>query len=148
MKLKYSLLAMVYHDKRLERLLKWQKLHLMECATLTKTHPGRLFHLTEPNPSWPASAQRSFVAAQQIDNYLSGYLTYLMNADVRIHQGQSRKEDNEHGQGQKVLPFLLGMARDLALESAFEPPAPGEQTALDDIADGYATWPIRPGHRR
>lgn len=89
MKLKYNTLAMVYHDKRVERLLKWQKLHLMDCATLTKTHPGRLFHRSSPNPSWPPSAQRSFMAALKIDTYFSAYLTSLMNDDVRIHYEQT-----------------------------------------------------------
>lgn len=148
MKLKFNMLAMTYHNKRVERLLKWQKLHLMDCATLTKTHPGRLFHMAAPNPSWPPSAQRSFMAAQKIDTYLSCYFTNLMNEDVRIHLRQRREEDNEQGQVRKTLPFWFQMACDLEFEPSLELPPTGEQAVSDDIPNGFSTYPIRPGHRK
>ena len=124
MKLRYNMLALMPHENHVEGMIKRQKLHLMDCATLTQTHPGRLFHMSAPNPSWPTSAQRSFRAALKIDKYVQRYLIYLMNEDVRIHHRLSREEDNEHSQVQKMLPLWWRMTCGLKHERPIVPPPP------------------------
>ena len=87
-KLKYSMLTMVYDDKRVGCLLKWQKLHRAESATLTKTHPGRLFDIPTPNPAWPPPAKRSFKAALKNHKNLKGLLSYNLNEFDPVNRGK------------------------------------------------------------
>ena len=79
MKMKYNILLLSYRRASIQHLIRQQRLHLMDCATLTNTHPGRLCHMSAPNPTWPPSAQRSFNAAMKIDIYLKGFFTDRMN---------------------------------------------------------------------
>ena len=148
MKMKYNILLLSYRGASIQHLIRQQRLHLMDCAALTNTHPGRLCHMSAPNPTWPPSAQRSFNAAMKIDIYLKGFFTDSMNLDVRIDHRQSREDDNNRNQTQKLLPLWWRVVCGLELEPESRSLTPVSQAASDNIADGFATWPIRPGHRR
>ena len=148
MKMKYNMLLLSYRGQDIQSLIRLQRLHLLDCATLTKTHPGRLCNMSAPNPTWPPSAQRSFKVVLKIDKYLKRFFTYHMNEDVRIEQRHRREEVNDLNQTQKLLPLWWRVVCGLELETKFRSPTPVSQVNLDNIADGFATWPIRPGHRR
>ena len=124
MKMKYNMLLLQYRGARIQRLIQLQRLHLLDCATLTKTHPGRLCNMSAPNPTWPPSAQRSFKVVLKIDKYLNRFFTYHMNEDVRIEQRQRREEVNEHNQMQKLLPLWWRIACGLEHERPIVPPPP------------------------
>ena len=124
MKMKYNMLLLSYRGQDIQRLIQLQRLHLMDCATLTKTHPGRLCNMSAPNPKWPPSAQRSFSAALKIDTYLKRYFTHFMNEDVRSDQRLNREEVNERNQMQKLLPLWWRIACGLAHERPTVPPPP------------------------
>jgi hypothetical protein len=124
MKMKYNMLLLSYRGQDIQRLIQLQRLHLLDCATLTKTHPGRLCNMSAPNPTWPPSAQRSFKLVLKIDKYLNRFFTYHMNEDVRIEQRQRREEVNEHNQMQKLLPLWWRITCGLEHERPIVPPPP------------------------
>jgi hypothetical protein len=148
MNTKHNLLALGYREPRIQRLIQLHELHLMDCAAKLKTHLTPLDNMSTANPAWPASAQRSFRAALKIDKYLKRFFTYHMNEDVRIEQRQRREEVNDLNQTQKLLPLWWRVVCGLELKSEPISPTPVSQGASDNIVDGFATWPIRPGHRR